>query len=277
MRAFFKVLSCPVPAFLVLGLSAQISLGATAIDDADLYSATTFVTGQREETRVPGIKATFASVLVKVTGATKILERKAFAAYAAKAGDYVSGYGYRDRMEGIPHHDEQGSRDRPYDLTVHFVPAKIDGIIKELGFRKWALPRPIITPLVKVEFQGSSFFMTRDAEKGVGQRDALLAEAEKLGMAVALPHAATLDGMDVGPPNIEGPSQAALESVAEQTGGDTVLSCVLVWDAEKLVWNSSWRIMVGGQARQWQEATETFDGAFRAGLGGAAALLSRVR
>ena len=41
----------------------------------------------------------------------------------------VEAFRYRDRMEGIPIHDEQGSHDRPHDLTTifeicHLAPAE---------------------------------------------------------------------------------------------------------------------------------------------------------
>ena len=47
----------------------------------------------------------------------------------AAAGDYVASFTYRDRLEGIPIHDEQGTYDRPHDLTVNVDPAKIDAAL----------------------------------------------------------------------------------------------------------------------------------------------------
>ncbi len=98
-----------------------------------LYEATVFVTGQGEETRAPALARALAAVLVKVSGDPRLADDPGVAALAARAPDLVTGYGYRDRMEGIPVHDEQGSRDRPYDLTVAFDAAGVDAALAGLG------------------------------------------------------------------------------------------------------------------------------------------------
>ena len=71
--------------------------------------------------------ACLGDVLVKVSGDPTILDDRRLPALAAHAADYATGLDHRDRMSGIAHHDEQGSSDRPYNLTVRFDPARIDG------------------------------------------------------------------------------------------------------------------------------------------------------
>ncbi|SNY93145.1 hypothetical protein SAMN04515647_3427 [Cohaesibacter sp. ES.047] len=243
-----------------------------ASEDADLYRATTFVTGEREETRIPSIQDTFRQVLVKVSGTSSLLKVSNLEDEIDKAGDYVAGYSYRDRMEGIPHHDEQGSRDRPFDLTVHFDPEKIDAIISKFGFHKWQLPRPRILSLVKVEFKGSGFFLANDTDKGIGQREALMAEADKLGLEVALPDIAKLEEV-----KMENLSSTTLNEFAEYLGGDIALRGVLTWDDSYLHWKSRWQMRVAGQDNQWEGTEETFDSSFRAALGTVAEILSQSR
>jgi hypothetical protein len=75
----------------------------------------------------------FEDVLVKVSGDATILSDRRFEALAAVAGQYVSTFSYRDRLEGKPVHDEQGTYDRPHFLTCQFDPQKIDGVLKMLG------------------------------------------------------------------------------------------------------------------------------------------------
>src|SRR5262245_17691913 len=99
---------------------------APASTALNLYQARTIVTGQREETRGPGLERCLEDVLVKVSGDPLVLADPAIAGMKAHAASYVAGFRYRDRMEGIPIHDEQGSRDRPYDLTVDLLDNQID-------------------------------------------------------------------------------------------------------------------------------------------------------
>lgn len=262
---------------LVVCVVSVTQVGAAFGQESDLYSATTFVTGQRAETRGPGVRAAFTSVLVKVSGQPDIVGGDDVKDYLGNAASYVARYSYRDRMEGIPHHDEQGSRDRPYDLTVHFIPAKIDEIIEGLGFRVWQRPRPTIMPLVEVAFQGRRFFVTSDGDEGAGQREALLAEADRLGLPLSLPTASRLKSGDVFRLDLERGPGALISTLESAVGSDAVLRGILSWDGDAFVWHSQWRIDSKASTARWSDRSETFDGAFRSGLGGSAAFLSRIR
>ena len=72
-------------------------------------------------------------VLIKVSGAQKLSGDPRLAAYKSKAKGFVTGYSYRDQFFGKPIRDEQGTRDRPYDLTVEFEESKIDDILGALA------------------------------------------------------------------------------------------------------------------------------------------------
>src|SRR6478735_4661777 len=117
-----------------------VTAAAATVDD--LYQARTIVTGEREETRNPGIAACLNDVLVKVSGDPRLIGDPRVAVMSSQAASYVREYRYHDRMEGIPIHDEQGSRDRPYDLTVTFEPEKIDTVLAALGGKPWGAVRP---------------------------------------------------------------------------------------------------------------------------------------
>jgi uncharacterized protein len=70
-------------------------------------------------------------VLIKVSGVQTLAGDPRLNAYKSKAGDFVKAHRYHDQMSGTPTCDEQGTRDRPYDLIVDFDEAKIG----EVGHR----------------------------------------------------------------------------------------------------------------------------------------------
>jgi hypothetical protein len=70
-------------------------------------------------------------------GAERLAGDRRLAAYKAKAKDFVTAFDYRDQFSGKPKRDEQGTRDRPFDLTVDFDKEKIDGVLKALGLKPW--------------------------------------------------------------------------------------------------------------------------------------------
>lgn len=99
---------------------------------ADIYTTRAVVTGKDEGNRSVGFTLCFEDVLVKVSGDSSVVRDSRFASLAANAGQYVSAFSYRDRFEGKPVHDEQGTYDRPHFLTCQFDREKIDGVLKTL-------------------------------------------------------------------------------------------------------------------------------------------------
>src|SRR5258708_5858941 len=112
--------------FLAAALACCTATPATAAED--LYRAQTVVTGQGEANRMIGFASCMEDVLIKVSGAERLAGDRRLAAYKAKAKDFVTAFDYHDQFSGKPKRDEQGTRDRPFDLTVDFDKEKIDGV-----------------------------------------------------------------------------------------------------------------------------------------------------
>ena len=103
---------------------------------------------------------------------------------------------YLDRMTDIPHHDEQGTRDRPFDLIAHLDPDRLRQALAAAGLRLW-LDRPTLAVSVAIRARdGASFRMTPEDDESERHRQALLAAADRFGMRVAFAtkRATSLDG-----------------------------------------------------------------------------------
>ena len=176
-------------------------VGTMAAAGADLYRAQAVVTGEGEANRIIGFAACLEDVLIKVSGAHKLAGDRRLAAYKSNAKSFVKAFSYHDQFSGKPKRDEQGTRDRPYDLTVDFEESKIDGILKALGLKPWLSHRPLLAVLVEMKQGPKNFIVTADGTHSDLQRDALLAAADRRGMGVVLPSAQALaklnlDGAD---------------------------------------------------------------------------------
>src|SRR5260370_4348454 len=177
---------------LAIFLAAVIALGGAASAADDLYQAQAIVTGEGEAERARGFALCLDAVMVKVSGDPRLAGDPAVAALQAEAAGFVVSFDYRDRMKGIPVHDEQGTRDRPFDLTVAFDPPKIDAALRSLGRAPWPEPRPRLAVLLDVRDATAAYVLAEDGEPGLGQRQALAAAAAKRGISVRLPRTALL-------------------------------------------------------------------------------------
>ena len=248
--------------------------GTMAAAGADLYRAKVTVTGQGEANRIIGFSACLEDVLIKLSGAQKLSGDRQLAAYKSKAKDFVRAFSYRDQFSGKPVRDEQGTRDRPYDLTVEFEESRIDDILKALGLKPWLSHRPRLAVFVEMEQGSRNYIVTADGMQSDLQRDALLAAAERRGMDIVLPSTAALATSNITGAALRTPRFPALAPIGAEQGGEVVLVGRLVWNDRELGWATQWLMDWRGRTHRWQVRGVTFDEAFRRGVGGAAQILS---
>lgn len=232
-------------------LAAVFASAPVSAQQDGLYAATVVVTGRDNlPERARGFRQTLELVLVKVA-----LDEEA----ALLAGEdgllehperLVSDYTYRDRKQGIQISDEQGTRDRSFDLTVRFDPPAIDDLLLNgVSIVPWRGERPEIGAALTIDDGASRYLLTQVSQKGYGQRLAFADAARDLGLSVRLPQDEG-DGLDT-PARIDG----------------------LMTIAASGRWDSDWRLSGdGGDERLVLEGT-TFDAAIRKALFGVVPVL----
>lgn len=264
---------------LVRLLFAALWVGAAAGAAAEsgsapleLYQAKPIVTGTGDKNRQIGFALALEDVLVKVSGDPRLIGDPRVAELAKDAGSMVKEFHYRDRMEGIPIHDEQGSHDRPHDLTTIFVPEKIDALLAEVGSRTWAEKRPTVTLVLQVKNGDQTFVLSSDGERGIDMRDSLQSASVKMAIPATLPSSVALEGLTAA--TLQAVDEKALEEIAVTSGGSYALVGSLVWSDEELGWIADWKIRFDGKPYAWQIRGVSFDDAFRNAIRGTAQVLS---
>lgn len=263
--AVFLVPICVVLLFRCGWAGAAPALG--------LYQARAIVTGTGEATRRPGLAQCFIDVLVKASGDARLAQDPQAAALASDAGDYVSTIAYQDRLAHLPVHDEQGTHDRPYDLTATFDPGKTDAALRRLGREPWTAERPRVVVFLAVRNPAQTFILASDGEGGAGMQDALAEAAERAGLPIRLPSREALAQAMVTSETLAGADPKNLAAAAAKEGGVPLVGS-LVWSDEALGWIAEWRVASGGKEYRWGIRGVSFDAAFRSGLLGAAQVLS---
>jgi hypothetical protein len=195
-------------------------------------------------------------VLVKVSGDPSIATDPRLEIVARDAGSAAVDLRYRDRLEGRPVHDDQGTYDRPHILTVTFDPEAIRRDLAVLGREPWLPPRPLVVAWVDVAGRNGSFRLARDDDVAgsTEMREALSAAAETLGLTVTLPRRS--------------------ESAPQPEADRVVLAGELRWSDDAMGWVARWQL-TGIQAQaSWSVRGVNFDEAFRVGIRGSAQVLS---
>lgn len=247
---------------------------ADDITAADLYRSRTPVTGQGEANRLAGFAICLQDVLIKTSGDLNLARDPRLDPYRARARDLVAVYNYHDQMSGTPTRDEQGTRDRPYDLTVDFDPEKIDGVLRSLGVAPWHAHRPVLGMFVEMALPGRSFIVTSDDKRSDLQRDALRAAAAKRGMSIGLPDTAGLTKAGIAPAALMTTPSPMLSPVVATDRAEIILVGQLTWDDSEFCWVAEWRLDGQRAPHRWRFRSVTFDEAFGRGIGDAAQILS---
>lgn len=242
---------------------------AEGLADPALYRCKVYLTGTDMRSRPEGLARCVRDVLVKVTGDPDVAENPKLLGLAA-AG-LVQDFAYLDRMSDQPHHDEQGTRDRPFDLIGHVDPAGVARLLRTLGRTAWTGPRPVLFVVAQSHNGGERFAITADGEEGERQRQALLAAGERYGMRVSVPTVAQLEGMSRAAPDVR------RLPIAKGPGGAVALVGALDWSDADAGWVCRWTLLAGGRRQVWEVRGVSFDEGFRAGVGGAAKRLAGAR
>lgn len=262
---FAFVLSC------LLAFSTS-NTQAGAADLGGLYQSQTIVTGQGEENRQLGFKTCLDKVLVRVSGDQRLLAKPEMSALRDEAGSFVDSFRYRDRLEGIPIHDEQGTHDRPHDLTCLYRPGVIDKVLASLGSRPWLGERPTLAVFLTTEQRTRHFVLSAEDERGETMRESFVNAAGPTLMHVVFPKATQLAGLSE--EALRAADAATLDRPARQAGGGQALAGSIIWSDKELGWIAEWRLTDHGRTYRWQVRGVSFDEAFRVAIAGAAQILS---
>ncbi len=223
---------------------------------SEFYQATVIVTGTDTRSRPFGFAQALRAVLVNVSGEPRLRGDPRVSALAAHAEALVASFSYVDRMAGRPVHDEQGTRDRPYNFTVKFVSARIDKALADLGQQPWRGRRPVVVPVVAVRIGTASYLLSAESRAGAEQRAAFADMARDFDMRVRFPTEADFAAWGIRPGRFPVPRATA-------AADEALVSGTLEFKESLPGWVGSWRWRWRGADYAWGIKGVSFDEAFR--------------
>jgi uncharacterized protein len=243
-------------------LMATEPQGPCPPDIPTLYQAYEIVTGTDMRQRPWGFAQTLREVLVKASGDPRLKNDPRTAPLAGRAAEYVACFRYADQMADVPLHDEQGTYDRPYKLTVTFDPGKIDAALAMLGDKPWRGARPIVVPVLLVRGRKPpSYLLTADVSEGADQRGAFATAAGQFGLKFRIPSNAELADWGIAADHLP-------PAPPPSTVGEAIVLGTLDWSETLPGWIGKWRMSWDNRDHEWGISGVNYDAAFRDMIGG---------
>jgi hypothetical protein len=168
----------------------------------------------------------------------------------------VASFSYVDLDAANKIHDDQGTYDRPYDLTVHFVPELIDKALADLGEKPWRGTRPVVVPVLAVRGFSGSYLLSADNPAGAAQRQAFADVARDFYMKVRFPTEADFAAWGLRLGQLPSPPTTAAANEALVAG-------TLEFQESLPGWIGAWRMRWRGVEYTWAVKGGNYDGAFR--------------
>jgi uncharacterized protein len=246
-----------------LGSSAP----ARADTTSDLYRSTVIVTGFDMRNRPAGFARALHEVLVKLSGEPRLDKDPRVDELAKHADKLVANFDYVDQMAGIPIHDEQGTYDRPYYLTVIFDRAKIDQTLTDLGEKPWLGTRPLIVPVVDVDRVTKSYLLSSENPSGADMAGAFADVAADYDIHVKIPSEAELKAWGVSLGAFPAPTETSTPERA-------IVAGTLVFKEDLPGWVGDWRFKWHDAEYKWEISGVNFDAAFRNAIRGVLRVVS---
>lgn len=253
---------------IVILLLAVAPAAATPV--ADLYSAEAIVTGTEEPERTRGFRAGLVDAVVKLTGDFRLADDPRLRPLLKDPHRFVDRFEYKDRMKGIPVHDEQGTRERPHFLRMHFKPDALDAGLAALSLMAWGNDRPLTAIWLGVRTATGTYVLASSGSEGYGQRAVFEDLAKRRGIPVRLPPADrpsdTIAYEDIAAGDVDRLKAASADA-------DAILSGTLETTPSGY-WTVSWRLDWKGRFHAWALHDVTFDTAIKDALQQAALIFS---
>ncbi|MEM1411229.1 MAG: DUF2066 domain-containing protein [Pseudomonadota bacterium] len=164
----------------VLFVLLALLLSAATVANEDLYEGVIPVPSQSEADRRAALPLALTQVLGKLSGERELPPSPELDAAVAGAPGMVVAFGYRE----VPVLQADGSELSELLLVANFAPPAVDGIVRELGLRRWRIEREPVVLWVVVDDRRNRALMPVEYQL---EFDGMEEVAELRGLPVAWP------------------------------------------------------------------------------------------
>ncbi|MBV8736179.1 MAG: DUF2066 domain-containing protein [Alphaproteobacteria bacterium] len=132
---------------------------------------------------------TLREVLAKSSGDPRLRDDPRPMQLAVHADRFIACFDHVDMMAAVSLHDEQGTSDRPHELTIYFIPAKIDILLAQFSDKPVRGKRLVVVPiLLGTDGKAAALCIERRNLGGRGATGSFATAANQFGMKLRIPN-----------------------------------------------------------------------------------------
>jgi hypothetical protein len=243
---------------LALLLGSYTSVRAEAV--SNLYEAEVAVSGQGGEARSQGIRKAFASVLVKVSGDSSLLDNPEVGQLLNRGSRLVQQYRYKS----LPNASEGGGEDLPDRLLwARFDARAVNRLLRESGVPVWGETRPSMLLWLGQEEGARRSLISPDRDASLKQQLSRTADAR--GLPLIWPLMDIEDQKAVQVSDLWGGFEENIRRAANRYQPDVVLVGRLSYRGQGS-WRGEWILYLPDKINRWQTYAETKTAAAKEGM-----------
>jgi hypothetical protein len=211
-----------------------------------LYEAAVPVSGQSAQTRSDGIRAAFASVIVKVSGDRGLLEHPQIPGILNKASAYIQQYRYKT-LESSAAQTAPDAPDRL--LWVSFDERAVNRLLRESGVPVWGGTRPSILVWLGQEQGARRDLLSLERERGLRQH--LESVGRSRGMSFLWPLMDIQDRNAIRVSDLWGGFEENVRRASERYQPDVILVGRMTAQGSSS-WRGEWMLYLPDKVNRWQ-------------------------
>jgi len=264
--------------FFLLSVLTVVTFGAPHAEVVPhLHRGEAIVTGQDDlEERERGIRHALIHALIKLSGDDRVADHPELPAILADAETFVIAHEYEDRKHGVPISDEQGTRDRSFQLRVDFDGDALHNVLERLGFGAWHEDRPRLLVLLAVTDHVDAFVIGTEVAQGIGHREVLEYEAHRRGMPLVIPRMDSFEATAVSHHDVVSTHGGAVGALARAYSADAALTGAMTQSSTG-AWSTDWTLLADDLPVRWRVPETTFDRSISQALGHSSRVLAGAR
>lgn len=240
------------------------TVGANAAVVSNLYNAQIPVATQTPADRATALQMAYSSVLIKVTGDSKVMQNNQIKKNAANVEQYIQQYSYQTNTDST-------SNTYPYQLMVQFDPEAINRTLITAKLPIWGQDRPLTIFWIATTINGEQRLLSASDTGPIS--NTLDKAAQVYALPILFPILDLNDLNQLSVTDIVGRFIAPVVQASVRYGSNAIVMINI--EQQNKQWTSLWTLVTANAPQSWQVQGANIDQVVTDGMARLVGMLSQ--